>query len=487
MLQRTSLSVNVKERLDFSCALLDAGGNLVANAPHIPVHLGSLGVCVRELKKALRMEPGDVVITNHPRYGGSHLPDITLVSPVHDREGTLVGFVVNRAHHAEMGGITPASMPPHARSLAEEGVVIAPTYLVSKGQVRWDHIRKILTQAPHPSRKPGENLADLHAALAANRTGEAALLKLVAEHGTGKVQHYMGLLKKYAEEKIRLALREIADGNYQAEEKLDDGSRIKVLVTIEGESCTIDFSGTSGVHPGNLNATYAIVNSVVIYVLRLLVDEPIPLNDGLFQPVELVVPYNLLNPEFRDDPRQCPAIVGGNVEVSQRLTDTLLKAFGLLACSQGTMNNLMFGNEQFSYYETICGGCGAGNGFHGASAVHHHMTNTRITDPEILEHRYPVRLDRFVIRPGSGGKGKFSGGNGVIREITFLEGASLSVLSQHRVERPYGMKGGQPGETGKQWVIRVSGAREDIDGIGGTSMEAGDRFIIHTPGGGGYS
>jgi 5-oxoprolinase (ATP-hydrolysing) len=486
MLQRTSLSVNVKERLDFSCALLDADGNLVANAPHIPVHLGSLGVCVKELKKHIAMEKGDVIITNHPRFGGSHLPDITLVSPVFTDQNELVGYVVNRSHHAEIGGITPASMPPDARSLGEEGVIIHPSYLVKNHRVMWDHIRSLLIDAPYPTRKIEENLADLHAALAANRNGENALRKLIHEHGLAKVRKYMELLKAHAAGKMKQTLRKLGAGTYRATEYLDDGTPLEVSVEVTNDSCIIDFSGSGKVHPGNLNATYAIVNSVVIYVLRLLINEPIPLNDGIFEPVKLIVPRGLLNPDFPDDPEKCPAIVGGNVEVSQRLTDTLLKAFGLLACSQGTMNNVMFGNESFSYYETICGGCGAGKNFHGTSAVHHHMTNTRITDPEIMEHRYPVRLEKFEIREKSGGTGKYIGGDGVIRIITFLEEASLSILSQHRNELPYGLLNGEAGKKGEQWIRRRDGSVESLNGIDGATMEIGDQFEIHTPGGGGY-
>ncbi len=486
MLQRTSLSVNVKERLDFSCALLDPDGDLVANANHIPVHLGSLGVCVKELKKVIEMNRGDVVVTNHPRFGGSHLPDITLVSPVYTENDILIGYVVNRSHHAEVGGIRPASMPPNAKDLSEEGVIIYPTYLVKNNKVQWDHIKSVLLDAPYPTRKINENLADLHGSLAANRNGEQALLGLIHEHGYEKVKKYMGLLKQYASGKIRMTLSKIENGTYTAAEQLDDGTPLKVKVEIREESCIIDFSGSGNVHPGNMNATYAIVNSVVIYVLRLLINEPLPLNDGIFEPVKLIVPHGLLNPVFPDDPTQCPAIVGGNVEVSQRLTDTLLKAFGLVGCSQGTMNNLMFGNDRYSYYETICGGCGAGKFFNGASAVHHHMTNTRITDPEIMEHRYPVRLERFEIRRGSGGRGQFKGGDGVIREITFLEDAVMSILSQHRKETPYGMKGGDAGQTGKQWIQRKDGASENLGGIDGATIHKNERVIVHTPGGGGF-
>lgn len=486
MFQRTALSVNVKERLDFSCALIDPNGKLVANAPHIPVHLGSLGTCVRALREKISIQKGDVIVTNHPAYGGSHLPDITLVSPVYSMTGNLIGYVVNRAHHAEIGGITPASMPANAKNLAEEGVIIQPFHLVKNGKVNWKGMRSILTGAPFPTRALEENIADMSAGIAANRQGEEALLKLVEEHGKEKVFTFMKRLRDHASGKMRKTLGKIPDGVYHAEELLDDGTPLHVTITVEKNNCTIDFSGSGDVHPGNLNATTAIVNSVVIYVLRLLINEPIPLNDGIFEPVHLIIPKGLLNPDFSLSPEKCPSIVGGNVEVSQRLTDTLLKAFGVVACSQGTMNNVMFGNRHFSYYETICGGCGAGDGFHGASAVHHHMTNTRITDPEVLELRYPVRLEKFEIRRGSGGKGAFHGGNGAIREITFLEQVELSLLSQHRLISPYGIKGGGDGMTGRQHIIRFDGSVQKLDGIAETILNKGDRLVIETPGGGGF-
>lgn len=492
MLQRTSLSVNVKERLDFSCALLDAKGELVANAPHIPVHLGSLGVCVRSvLKSGVMLQEGDTIITNHPKYGGSHLPDVTLITPVYSEYRRLIGYVVNRAHHSEIGGIRPASMPPDAKNLSEEGVVIEPFFLVKGGKVNWNEIRSILENAAYPTRSIEENMADLNAALAANRSGEKALKKLVKSHGFDKVQLYMNMLKLNAFNNMGETLNKIPNGTYTAEEFLDDGTPLKVSVEVKNSSCTIDFKGSGGVHNGNLNANPAIVNSVVIYVLRLLLDKNMPLNDGILTPIRINIPQGtILNPHFPDDITQCPAVVGGNVETSQRLTDTLLKAFGVMACSQGTMNNVLFGNENFGYYETICGGCGAGETFDGTSAVHHHMTNTRITDPEIFEHRYPVRLDRFEIRANSGGKGKFKGGDGIIREITFLEPVSLSVLTQHRSERPYGLNGGEEGECGEQYIMKQNGQggcdKIMLDGIDGREIKAGDKLVIKTPGGGGF-
>ncbi|HHM23873.1 MAG TPA: 5-oxoprolinase, partial [Bacteroidetes bacterium] len=486
MLQRTAISTNVKERLDFSCALLDADGYLVVNAPHIPVHLGAIGLCVRRVKEALALEPGDVVITNHPGYGGSHLPDITLITPVFSPGGNLLGFVANRAHHAELGGEQPGSMPALARSLAQEGVVIPPTYLVRRGRARWRAVRKILVDAPFPSRAVEENLADIRAALAANRRGEQILRKMARDYGEETIRHYQEALKQKAERKIREAFRNLPDGVYEAEERLDDGSPLRVRLKIEGDRAEIDFSGTAPVHPGNLNATPAIVRSVIVYVLRLLVNEPLPLNEGLMRAVEVKIPPGLLNPDFPADPWKAPAVVGGNVETSQRLVDTLLKPLELVACSQGTMNNTVWGTAEYSYYETVCGGCGAGPNFDGASAVHSHMTNTRITDPEIIEYRYPVRVERFAIRRGSGGKGAHRGGDGVVREITFLQPMSLSVLTQHRKVRPYGLRGGEPGAPGRQRIVRASGEEIDLGPVDGIQVQAGDRFILETPGGGGF-
>ncbi len=486
MLERTSLSVNIKERQDYSCALIDPNGELVANAPHIPVHLGSLGLCVRTLRDYIPMEPGDTIVTNHPKFGGSHLPDITVVTPVYTKDRQLLAYVVNRAHHAEIGGARPGSMPPGASCLAEEGVVIKPFHLVRNGEVNWEQIKKILNEGEYPSRSIDENIADLNAALAANRSGEKAVLDLVNEQGAFKVLQYMDYLKTHAENKMKDTLNKIPEGIYSATEYLDDGTPLMVNIKIVKSECTIDFTGSSGVHQGNLNGTQGIVNSVVIYVLRLLLAENIPLNDGILKPVRIIIPKGILNPDFPDDYNKCPAVVGGNVELSQRLVDTILKAFGVVACSQGTMNNLLFGNDKYSYYETICGGCGAGNGFHGRSAVHHHMTNTRITDPEILELRYPVQLLNFEIRKGSGGMGAFNGGDGVTRELLFTENTSLSLISQHRNYPPYGLKGGQAGKKGKQYIIKKSGESVQLNGIDSAEVNPGDKLVIKTPGGGGY-
>lgn len=483
MLRRTSLSVNVKERLDFSCALLDENGELIANAPHIPVHLGSLGVCVRKVREAIPMEEGDVVVTNHPGFGGSHLPDVTLITPVF-WQGTRIGYVASRCHHAEMGGIRPASMPPDAKNLEEEGVVIPPMYLVHHGQTRWAEMTDVLTGARYPSRSPEENLADLNAALAANREGAAGLQRLAAASGIDTVRRYMEKLKAYSAAKVREYVFGLQVGS--AAEMLDDGTPLRIAMR-QSDRRIIDFSGTGGVHPGNLNANEAIVQSVVMYVLRTLIPENIPLNDGLLRAVELIIPEDtLLRPAFPPEASRCPAVVGGNVETSQRLTDTLLKAFGSVACSQGTMNNTLFGNDRFGYYETVGGGTGAGPDFAGASGVHQHMTNTRITDPEILEWRYPVRLERFEIREGSGGAGRFRGGDGIRRVMEFLEPVTLSMLTQHRNAGPYGVAGGHPGSPGRQWVTRADGTILPLKGIDGAALAAGDRLHLETPGGGGY-
>ncbi|MHC4218921.1 MAG: hydantoinase B/oxoprolinase family protein, partial [Planctomycetota bacterium] len=479
------LSTNVKERLDFSCALLDARGELVVNAPHIPVHLGAIGLCVRALRDAIPMEPGDVVVTNHPAFGGSHLPDVTVVTPVHG-DGGLLGYAASRAHHAEIGGLRPGSMPPLATVLADEGVVIPPTHLVRAGESRFDRVERLLAEGPHASRAVGDNLADLRAAVAANQRGATALADLAGEHGPAMITEQMTALQARARQLARAALARIPDGRYEARQRLDDGSMIRVVVDLEGDGAVIDFAGSADRHPGNLNATPAVVRSAVIYVLRLLIGRDLPLNEGIMQAVDVHIPPGMLNPAFEDDPRRAPAVGGGNVETSQRIVDTLLQALGICACSQGTMNNVLFGTQRFSYYETVCGGAGAGPDGDGADAVHTHMTNTRITDPEIIETRYPVRLERFAVRRGSGGAGRHRGGDGAVREIRFLAPMTLSILSQHRVEGPYGMDGGDPGAAGSQRVERANGEIEELGAIDGTDVEPGDRLTLETPGGGAW-
>jgi len=486
MLRRTAISVNIKERLDFSCALLDADGNLIVNAPHIPVHLGALGLCVRRLKESVSIKPGDTFITNHPGFGGSHLPDVTVVTPIFTDNKSLIGFSASRAHHAELGGSKPGSMPPDATTLAEEGVVIPPVHIIKKGDSQWDTIVDLLTNGPYPTRALEENMADIRAAVAANHRGVIKLTELCTRFGTHEITHYMDALKQYAADKIKRTLKSLPDGTSTSVEYLDDGTKLEVTTVIDCETISFDFTGTAAVHPGNLNATPAIVQSVIMYVLRLLVEERLPLNEGLMEPVEIVLPTGLLNPEFSDDSSQSPAIVGGNTEISQRLVDLLLKPFGKMAASQGTMNNLLFGNDSFGYYETIGGGTGAGVDFDGADGVHHHMSNTRGTDPETLEKRYPVHIKSYSIREGSGGKGTHSGGDGITKKLVFDETVSLSVLTQQRNIGPYGLNRGEQGQPGKQYIIRKNGVREKLGSVDGAEIKPGDQLIIQTPGGGGF-
>ncbi len=486
LLQRTAVSTNVKERLDYSCALLDRDGQLVVNAPHIPVHLGALGLCVRSIALGQALGSGDMIVTNHPGHGGSHLPDITVISPVFDNAGQLLGYVANRAHHAELGGISPGSMPPLAKSLAEEGVVIPPTFLYRGSEARFGEIEKLLTAKPYPSRSPEDNLADLKAQAAANLLGTQALQRLAATHGAAKVADYMGQIRQRAADAIAQRITTLEPGRHTATERLDDGTQLKATIEVGDGKIRIDFTGTDALHSGNFNATPAIVQSAVIYVVRLLVNEPVPLNEGLMEHVEITLPRCLLNPEFPDDPTQAPPVVGGNVETSQRLVNLLLKPFGIVAASQGTMNNLIFGNERCSYYETICGGTGAGPGFDGADAVHSHMTNTAITDPEILEWRFPVRLERFAVRKNSGGQGESTGGNGIVREMVFTEPVSLSLLTQNRTQGPYGLNGGQAGHPGEQYLAKRNGEEIELASVAQQELEASDRLIMKTPGGGGW-
>ena len=485
-LQRTSLSVNVKERLDFSCAILDPKGYLVVNAPHIPVHLGAMGKCVRAVLNKMCIDEGDVVVTNHPGFGGSHLPDVTVITGVFNEQGIPLGFVANRAHHAEMGGLRPGSMPPRAQSLIEEGVVIPPTKIFVKGVPQWDVIHRLFIAGPYPSRNPKENEADLLAAVAANRLGAQRLIALSKRLGTDELLQSMQALYDHASRRMKQEIDQWDWTTRSATEHLDDGSRLQVHLEKTPKGLNIDFTGSSPVHPGNLNATPAIVHSVVMYAIRTLFSDTLPLNEGLLDVIDLHIPESLLSPRFDDDPAMCPAVVGGNVETSQRLVDTLLKAFDRVACSQGTMNNVLFGNDHFGYYETICGGSGAGPGFHGCSAVHTHMTNTRITDPEIMEWRYPVVVEQFQIRQGSGGDGMYKGGDGVIRKLRFTEPVELSILTQHRKIAPYGIRGGKSGKTGRQYIERKNSKLETLEGIDQSHLDAGEALIIETPGGGGY-
>ncbi|MEM8550466.1 MAG: hydantoinase B/oxoprolinase family protein, partial [Verrucomicrobiota bacterium] len=486
-LQRTAVSTNVKERLDYSCALLDAQGRLVANAPHIPVHLGALGLCVRRVAESLELLPGDVVITNHPAYGGSHLPDVTVITPVFHEKDCLLGYVASRAHHAEIGGKRPGSMPVDARHLAEEGVVIAPRYLLRQDESRLEALADLLSSGPYPSRDVVSNLADVRAQVAANQRGVLAFQELARVFGASEVGKHMDDLRAYAASCSSQALKQYTPASLSASQVLDQGARLQVeLKPLSDRRWCIDFSGTSDVQPNNLNATPAIVQSAVAYVLRLLIPDDVPLNDGLLAPLEWLLPEGMLNPPMDAEAASLPAVMGGNVEVSQRLVDTLLLALGLGAQSQGTMNNTVFGDEARSYYETLGGGAGAGEGYAGASGVHVHMTNTAITDPEILERRYPVRLECFALRRGSGGNGQWPGGDGLVRCWQFLEPLSLSLLTQRRREGPQGGAGGQPGLPGKQILRRASGEVIVLEAAAQLEVEPGDCLEIETPGGGGY-
>jgi len=485
-LERSALSTNVKDRLDFSCALLDSDGLLTANAPHVPVHLGALGLCVREIAATLSLEPGDVVVSNHPGFGGSHLPDLTVIAPVHDKSGNLFAYVANRAHHAEIGGVRPGSMPPEALNLAEEGVVIPPTYLFEKGESRVEEVARLFCEGPWPSRRPEENHADLLAQVASVRFGCNRLSELAEEHGSRTLGEQMKHLRDRSAGICREFLARHDGADLQTEQRLDDGSLIAVAITIRDSRAIFDFTGTDPRHSANLNATAAIVRSSLVYALRVLSEREVPLNEGFLEPIEIILPEDsFLSPAFPDDPFESPAVAGGNVEVSQRLVDALLLAFGKVACSQGTMNNVVFGDATRSHYETVAGGAGATIGADGASGVHVHMTNTAITDPEILELRQPVRLERFCLRQGSGGSGSWSGGDGVEREYLFEEALSVSVITQRRTEGPEGIAGGQAGQPGKQLLIRADGSREKLGSVDQFEAKPGDRLLLLTPGGGG--
>jgi len=482
MLHRTAISTNVKERADYSCALLDGAGELISSAPHIPVHLGALGMCVRMVRERIEMRPGDAIVTNHPAVGGSHLPDVTVITPVFaPGESNPLAYLANRAHHAEIGGITPGSMPPAAQCLAEEGVVIAPRHLLRSGASCFDEVADLLQSGPYPTRRLADNLADLHAQLAANHRGQALLESLLNEVGADIVREQLRHLKEGSLTALseHLATSDFAIG--EAIETLDDSTEIQVRLENTNGRLRIDFTGTAAAHPGNLHATPAIVQSAILYVLRLWTQSPVPLNEGLLASVDIVLPECFLNPRFSEDPTRSPAVVGGNVETSQRLVDALLRALGVQACSQGTMNNFLFGDDSFGYYETICGGSGAGSGYHGSSGLHTHMTNTAITDPEILEQRYPIRLHRFSLRSGSGGAGRWRGGEGVIREVEFLQPLQVSLLTQHRVVAPYGMDGGGSADLGRQTLNGKT-----LPGIVAFAVAPGDRLVIETPGGGGF-
>ncbi|MCC5788400.1 MAG: hydantoinase B/oxoprolinase family protein [Opitutales bacterium] len=485
-LRRTALSTNIRERLDFSCALLDPEGQLIVNAPHVPVHLGSLGLCVRKVCRKVKLGPGDVVVTNHPLYGGSHLPDLTVITPVYTSGKTLLGYVVNRAHHAEMGGKSPGSMPPDATCLEEEGVIFLPTLVFRGGKPQWETIEKTLRKGPWPSRAVEENLADLRAQVAANRRGERLLRALAENFGVDTVLHYGRRLRGMVAAQTVQALSALRPKNPRVEQRLDDGTRMVVRFEKVGEErWRLNFEGTAGVHPGNLNATMGIVRSAVLYSLCKLVEKDLPLNEGLLEPLHLEIPEGILAPPFSEKGPN-PAVVAGNVETSQRLVDLLLLLFGQEAGSQGTMNNFVFGGEGFRLYETLGGGCGAREGEAGASGLHSHMTNTAITDPEILEKRYPVRLEVFSLRRDSGGPGRWSGGDGLVRQIRFLEPVDVSILAQHRKEKPYGRNGGADGKVGAQFHLDGEKTRHPLSGNTALSLQAGEAIRLETPGGGAW-
>ncbi|HEU5443861.1 MAG TPA: hydantoinase B/oxoprolinase family protein, partial [Steroidobacteraceae bacterium] len=493
-LQSTSRSVNIKERLDYSCAVFDRGGALIANAPHMPIHLGSMGESVKVVIAARQreadgrgMHPGDVYALNAPYNGGTHLPDITVIMPVFDG-GAASGsaerplfYVASRGHHADIGGITPGSMPPGSRTITEEGVLIDNFLLVDAGRFREQETLALLRGGRHPSRNPEQNIADLKAQVAACAKGAEELRRMVRQFGLPVVNAYMQHVQDHAAEAVRRVLDVLHDGEFAYE--MDDGSVIRVRITINRASraARIDFAGTSPQRPNNFNAPPAISRAAVLYVFRTLVDDDIPMNDGCLLPLEIVIPEgSMLRPCYP------AAVVAGNVETSQTIIDALYGALGVLAAAQGTMNNFTFGDGEYQYYETLCGGSGAGPDFDGTDAVHTHATNSLLTDPEVLEWRFPVLVDRFGIRRGSGGAGRHHGGNGVIRHIRFRAPMTAAILSNRRRVPPFGLQGGEPGRTGRNWVRRASGTVEPLAATHAVEMAPGDVFVIETPGGGGF-
>ena len=497
-LANTAHSVNIKERLDFSCALFDAQGQLIANAPHVPVHLGAMGESIRTVirENAGQMKPGDVYVLNAPYNGGTHLPDVTVITPVFDAAGRKILFYVgSRGHHADIGGITPGSMPPDSRVVEEEGVLIDNFKLVEGGRLREREARALLGSGRHPSRNIEQNLADLRAQVAANEKGVQELRRMVAHFGLDVVNAYMRHVQDNAEESVRRVIDVLKDGAFTYE--MDNGGVIRVRIEIDrpGRCARIDFTGTSGQLPDNFNAPSAVCMAAVLYVFRTLVDDEIPLNAGCLKPLQVLIPEgSMLRPRYP------AAVVAGNVETSQCITDALYGALGIMGASQGTMNNFTFGNSRYQYYETIAGGSGAGvlgitqaepsdgshRGFDGTHCVQTHMTNSRLTDPEVLEWRFPVLLERFEIRQGSGGAGRWRGGDGALRRVRFLEPMTAAIVSGHRRIPPYGMAGGMPGAIGRNRVERATGCVEELRGADRVEMNPGDVFVIETPGGGGY-
>jgi 5-oxoprolinase (ATP-hydrolysing) len=483
-LANTSYSVNIKERLDFSCAIFDPEGNLVANAPHMPVHLGSMGESVRVIleKRAGQMKPGDAFVLNAPYAGGTHIPDVTVVTPVFLKgETTPLFYTAARGHHADIGGITPGSMPPFSKHISEEGVLLDNVQLVREGVFLEDDLTHILTHDAYPVRNVTQNIADLRAQVASCNKGAIELAKMVEHFGRDVVVAYMNHVQDNAEESVRRVIHKLTDGEFGVD--LDDGSHIHVKVSINRAERTakVDFTGTSAQRPSNFNAPRSVSRAVVLYVFRTLVDDEIPMNAGCLKPIDIVIPDgSMLSPVYP------AAVVAGNVEVSQAATNCLYGALGVLAGAYGTMTNFTFGNDTYQYYETISGGSGAGPTFDGTSVVQCHMTNSRLTDPEVLEFRYPVRVDAHTINAGTGGKGKFHGGDGADRRIRFLSPMTAAILGNNRVNRPHGMDGGEPGVSAKNWVERVDGSREDYGHICEVEMQVDDVFVIQTPGGGGF-
>ena len=483
-LQNTAYSVNIKERLDFSCALFDAKGNLVANAPHVPVHLGSMGESVKSIINANqgRIKPGDVYALNAPYAGGTHLPDVTLITPAFDDASQNILFYLGaRGHHADIGGRTPGSAPPDSTHIDEEGVLIDNFLIVEDGELREQALRELLGSGRYPCRNVEQNLADLAAQIAANETGATELRKMVAHYGIDVVSAYMRHVQDNAEESVRRVIDVLKDGTF--EYPMDEGSVIKVKISVDqaSRSATIDFSGTSKQNRSNYNAPVAVCKAAVLYVFRTLVKDQIPLNEGCLKPIKLILPKrSMIDPEYP------AAVIAGNTEVSQAVTNALYGALGVLAAGQGTMNNFIYGNDRQQNYETICGGAGAGPDHPGASAVHTHMTNTRMTDPEVLELRYPVRTEEFSIRRGAGGQGRQHGGDGVVRKLRFLEAMTATLLTSHRVVPPFGLQGGGPGKCGKNSVVRADGTLVNLRSNDQVEMAPGDLFVMKTPGGGGF-
>jgi 5-oxoprolinase (ATP-hydrolysing) len=481
-LQNTAYSVNIKERLDFSCAIFDRTGNLIANAPHMPVHLGSMSESIKTVirENAGRIKPGNVYVLNAPYNGGTHLPDVTVITPVF-RGREILFYVGSRGHHADIGGITPGSMPAYSKVVEEEGVLIDNFLLVEEGRFREKETIALLESGRHPVRNVEQNVADLRAQIAANEKGVQELNRMVEEFGLGVVQAYMGHVQDNAEESVRRVIGVLKDGEFDL--PMDNGAHLKVKVTIGADrrSANIDFTGTSAQLTNNFNAPSAVCMAAVLYVFRTLVDADIPLNSGCLKPLNVIIPDgSMLRPQYP------AAVVAGNVETSQCLTETLYGALAVMASAQGTMNNFTYGNQRYQYYETVGGGSGAGPGFDGADVVQTHMTNSRLTDPEVLEWRFPVRLESFEIRHGSGGQGRWRGGSGAIRRVRFLEPMTAAILSGHRLVNPHGMAGGEPGKPGHNYVLRVNGKRTELGPFDQTEMAAGDVFVVESPGGGGY-